>query len=598
MNNKNKNEKGGSWFARIAALALCAAFAVGFGSVGIGALKSLTAMLHGAWTARSWQPVPAEVLDSGLSSKPDGDGGATYTVHARYRYEWTGHAYESTTVGLADKGSDNIDGWHHDWDARLRAARSGGAPVTAWVDPQHAERALLDPHLRWRKLLFMLPFAILFPMVALGAVCAIWVVVSRAVHTQAAPEQRHVPRQHALGLWLLATLVCVMTLPAIAMASSARAPIWVALIAGLFSLVGLVLLRMAVRATRRAWIYQGTFASFQPAQPRGGAAFLASWVLPPRAAAHWPPGTTVRLRVAQYRIDDSGSGTTERLVEDLTQHVRPHPSPDDGLGLQARFELPADAPSQGSRRSGEKVEWRLEWLDAKDGIVLMVPIPVQAAVPRSDAAGDRFSPAARMPQRALPAGPVGDDMPPLPAGVSLHEGPDALALGFQQTVWRRVGAAAVVALMLAFTRSSVWLEAALLAFGLHALSRQWTLEMRDDSLLMNCTSWLWQRRFSVPARSLPGLYQRWRRGRDDKGDTAGYHALYARGVDRGNDVRLTPGLHGTGAAQVAQVLHWARAHRAGRFSPGALREEATNASRPAWGWLLCLLWVVARLSMG
>lgn len=597
MNNKNNMETG--WSARIAGLLICAVFAAGFGGVGVGALRSLTVMLHGAWTARSWQQVPAEVLDSGIRTASDGDGGTLYSVQARYRYEWAGRSYESTGVGLpGDKGSDNIDGWHHDWDARLSAARDGGPPVTAWVDPQHPERALLDPHLRWRKLLFMLQFAVLFPMVALGAVCAAWMALTRPGRIETAPEQRHVPRQHALGLWLAATVVCVMTLPAIVMASSASAPIWVALIAGLFSLVGLVLLRMAVRATRRAWTYRGTFASFQPGQPRAGATFMASWLLPARAAAHWPPGTTVRLRVAQYRIDDSGSGTTERLVEDLTQRVLPQPSPDGGLGLQARFELPADAPSQGSRRSGEKVEWRLEWLDAKDDIVLMVPIPVQAAAQRSDTAGDRFSPDTRTPWRELPAGPVGDDMPPLPAGVSLHERPDALALSFRQAGWRWFGAAALVALVLAFTRSSVWLEAGLLAFGLHGLSRQWTLEMRDDSLLLSRTSWLWQRRFNLPAGSLPGLYQRWHYGRDDRGDTAGFHALYARGIDRGNDVPLTPGLHGTGAAQVAQVLHWARAHRVGRFSPGALRATYADASRPAWGWLLCLLWVVARLSMG
>jgi len=104
-----------------------------------------------------------------------GDGGTVFAVQARYRYEWAGRAYESTRIGLpGSAGSDNIDDWHHAWDSRLRAARDGGPPVTAWVDPQHPERAVLDPHLRWRKLLFMLPFALLFPLMAAGALYAGW----------------------------------------------------------------------------------------------------------------------------------------------------------------------------------------------------------------------------------------------------------------------------------------------------------------------------------------------------------------------------------------------------------------------------------------
>jgi len=74
-----------------------------------------------------------------------------------------------------------------------------------------------------------------------------------------------------LGLWLIAVVVGVMSLAASGMASSPFTPGGVSLIAGLFALVGLVLLRAAVRATGRAWVYRGAFASFHPAEPRAGA---------------------------------------------------------------------------------------------------------------------------------------------------------------------------------------------------------------------------------------------------------------------------------------------------------------------------------------
>lgn len=66
MKNKNKKEMGRCWRGRIAGLLACAFFATGFGIVGVQALRSLTSTLHSAWLVRSWQAVPAEVLESAV----------------------------------------------------------------------------------------------------------------------------------------------------------------------------------------------------------------------------------------------------------------------------------------------------------------------------------------------------------------------------------------------------------------------------------------------------------------------------------------------------------------------------------------------------
>jgi hypothetical protein len=265
-------------------------------------------------------------------------------------------------------------------------------------------------------------------------------------------------------------------------------------------LAGLTLLWTAVRATRRAWIYRGVFASFQPAQPRAGAAFQASWPLPPRAATPWSERTTIRLRVAQYRIDDSGSSTSERLAEHFIQDARPTLNPDGGLNLQARFELPTDAPSQGARRSGEKVAWRLEWLDEEDSILLAVPIPVQAAATRDDSASDRLSRDALPVKHDIPLAASDGAMPSLPAGVHLQESPDALLLGFGQRGWRWTGIVALIALAFACTRSMVWLEVALLTLALHAFSRHGRWRCGTTA---SCWSALPGSGIVAPARPLP-----------------------------------------------------------------------------------------------
>ena len=446
----------------------------------------------------------------------------------------------------------------------------------------------------------MLPFALVFPLVGIGALYAAWMIATHAdraePHRLAAP--RHMPQHHVLGHWLVAVVVCVMSLAAIGVASSPAAPVWASLIGSAFAVGALALLHAAVRATGRAWIYRGAFASFQPALPSAGTAFQACWTLPPRTAARQPLQSSVRLRVAQYRIDDSSSSASEQRVEELAQEVRPRLDPDGGMSLVARFDLPADAPAHGSRRSGEEVAWRLEWLDAKANIVLVVPIPVQSAAPIDDTAGDRLSPGARATRQDIPIGATDDAMPSLPKGVSLHERPDALVLGFAQTGWRWLGIAALVALFIAISRSMVWLEALLLALALHALSRRWTLEVRDDGVRLERVSWLWRRRTGVPAASLRALYQRHLYSRTTGRHMTAFAALWARGVDRGSDLRLTPGLPGSGPTLIAQMLRWALAQRGGRFAPRQLRPDTPRLSRAGWGWALPLLWAAARLSQG
>ncbi|MCE4556173.1 DUF3592 domain-containing protein [Pelomonas cellulosilytica] len=608
MHNKNKNSMVRGWRARAAMVVMGALFALGFGSVGLYALKSLTALLHNAWAVRSWQAVAAEVLDSSLQTIPGSEGGSTFAVRPRYRYQWQGRTYESTRVGVpAGLDSDNLDDWHHRWSARLAAAREGRLALQAWVDPRHPGEAVLDRQLRWRQVVFMLPFAVLFPLVGAGALIATWRMLRSTepggqltLGTQTPGAQRHTPRHNLVALWSATVFVGMMALGIAGAASGPSAPGWTSLVAGLMLLLATALAYNTLRTSRDAWAYRGAFASFQPPRPTAGTTVDAMWVLPPHVAvpAH------VRLRIAHYRIDDSGSGTTERLVEELNAHAqRILPAP-DGLRLLARFDLPADAPSEGARRSGDKVAWRFEWLDPKGRIVMAVPLLVQADASISEPAVDRLSRQARVAVRDLPAGPLTDTLPPLPPGVCLQERPDALVLSFGQTGWRRFGAVALLALAVTFswtkTREDfgLWLELPLLAIAVHAVSRRWTLQARDDGLVLDNASWLWRRRISLPVSCLQAMGQRWLYSRNGPQGEVDVHTLVARGVDRGGDLRLTPGLPAEGAAQIAQMLRWASAQRGGRFSPGERRADPAPWSRPGWGWTLCLLWGVARLSTG
>ena len=151
-----------SWVVRIGTMLFSAAFALGFGAGGfLAGLKPLYQTLSAAWEVRTWQRVPAHILETQLDRRRGSKGSETYAVQVRYRYQVGPQIYESQRVGLdADGHSDNVDNWHAQWHRRLQAAQSSGQAITAWVNPRAPAQALLDPHIRWPMLAFRLPFAL------------------------------------------------------------------------------------------------------------------------------------------------------------------------------------------------------------------------------------------------------------------------------------------------------------------------------------------------------------------------------------------------------------------------------------------------------
>ncbi|WP_233245008.1 DUF3592 domain-containing protein, partial [Acidovorax sp. HMWF029] len=86
-----------SMVGRAGALLFTAIFAVGFGLGGYWAgLRPLAQTLQAAWQVRSWVAVPAQVLQADLRQRRGSEGGITYALQARYRYEFGGARYEGT----------------------------------------------------------------------------------------------------------------------------------------------------------------------------------------------------------------------------------------------------------------------------------------------------------------------------------------------------------------------------------------------------------------------------------------------------------------------------------------------------------------------
>src|SRR5688572_14512605 len=142
-------------------------FALPFAAVGVGAL------VWSGWTlldwrdAASWVPVSAEIVTVELEEHADDEGGSTYETTATYRYDYGGTSYTGTRVAI-DTGADNIGGFQNRLYYGLRAALDSRTTVTAYVDPDDPNRAVLNRQLRPGLFALKGLFAVAFGGVGFG----------------------------------------------------------------------------------------------------------------------------------------------------------------------------------------------------------------------------------------------------------------------------------------------------------------------------------------------------------------------------------------------------------------------------------------------
>lgn len=391
----------------------------------------------------------------------------------------------------------------------------------------------------------------------------------------------------------------------------------------LFLLVGVAILVHAAWQTVLARRHADTVLRLSPAAPRGGESFDAEIRL--RSA----PAGPVTLRLADHRIDDSGSTTRSRIAWQAQGRAAQRATADGGARFVARFTLPVDAAPAGVRRDGEQVSWRIELLGAGDRPEVAFDVPVRPSSDRPDEDGvDRWAPRAVEPppsggrgeaMAAMPArsaadagaAPAGTG---LPAPVRVHESPQGVEMVFARQ-WPIV--VAVMALLAAATVAGItWREAvigesaprdrlhgwgiavALLAVAMHAGTLRWRVRVGDDGAIVARGSWLWPRWQGFS----PAAVERCMTELSHTVSTSGrpaveYHRLVADAGD-GKKRRLTPALAGEDAARaVALRLRRALADRRPRFAPGTGRQTHADLARRARQAML-VAWLAWALAAG
>ncbi|MBX9704608.1 MAG: DUF3592 domain-containing protein, partial [Gammaproteobacteria bacterium] len=143
-------------------------FALVFIGLGLFAGVLPITMTIKSWVqARDFVATPAMIDDVFLDAKKRKT--TTYRVKVRFAYQFSGREYRGGQIGLTEELGDNIGSYHQDIHAELQAAKYASLPVNLWVDSKHPQIAIYDRSIRWLKLIFLLPFAVLFPGIGLLA---------------------------------------------------------------------------------------------------------------------------------------------------------------------------------------------------------------------------------------------------------------------------------------------------------------------------------------------------------------------------------------------------------------------------------------------
>jgi len=123
---------------------------------GLGGMAAMLPWMLGPIRARTWTPVRARVISSGLrrhtSTDSDGHTSTTWKLDILYEYRFRGHTYRSNRYGFVGGSSS---GYYGKRDMARR--HPAGSRVTAWVNPSDPARAVIERGYTLSHLIFLVP---------------------------------------------------------------------------------------------------------------------------------------------------------------------------------------------------------------------------------------------------------------------------------------------------------------------------------------------------------------------------------------------------------------------------------------------------------
>ncbi len=298
--------------SKIIIVMFASVFAIGFGIGGWFGIKTLALQIWQVVETRNWQPVSATVLAADLVTQKK-----TSRVTARYRYRVNGRDYEGTRIGSTD-GSDNIGRWHHDQYQLLARAKRNSSAIQVWVDPDHPERTLVDRNIRWAMVAFSIPFAILFPLISLGACWVIYRTLRvpttggsdgfKAYRNAYGIQSNASTKMRGAWAWALAWNLLWFPIMFVLFSSIKEFPS-PALLFLIFPFLGLLLVWDAVKKTMRWQQHGDVTLTLSPPQPS-----LGNNINVAARFSRVPPAGNFTVALICEEVDGRGESTVHRTA--------------------------------------------------------------------------------------------------------------------------------------------------------------------------------------------------------------------------------------------------------------------------------------------
>lgn len=348
-------------------------FALPFFGVGVFMLWSVSNTFVNAFEMRGWHPVEARILDAGYH-RSSGDDSDTYEAYARYSYSWFGQTFTGTRVGL-NGGSDNIGDYQQDMGRMLGAAWSSQQPVTVWVNPDNPAESIIDRSIRWGLIGFKSIFLFTFGGVGLGLLIATWRTPKEK--DRSLPQYRDKPwllndkwqsetirsssKMTMWAAWGFAAFWNLVSAPTpfIAYREVTESQNYIALVALLFPLIGIVLIAWAVRRTREWTRFGATPVVLDPFPGSIGGHVGGTIALNlPFDSAHKFLLTLTNIHSYMSGSGDDRSRKEDALWQDeIVAHAE---SSGTGTRLVFRYDIPEGLSESDAAPEGEAYDlWRL-----------------------------------------------------------------------------------------------------------------------------------------------------------------------------------------------------------------------------------------------
>lgn len=352
-----------SWFLII--------FSLPFAGVGIGLLVfSIIPTFYDVLRMSSWASTQAELVFAELDMQR-GSESTTYLARARYSYQINGVYYTNDRVAIS-KRSDNIGSFQEDLGYRLEAAFAAKKPIEIWYNPEDPQDAIIDRSLRVGLLFFKLIFVVVFGGAGIGLLLFAW-----------RHQDDYVPGHKGLGApwlnypawadnkirsaqkskvkftWFFAGIWNAISLPLsifVVPDNLARGN-YVALVALMFPIVGLGLLRWAIKTTADFRRYGDPVLMLDPFPGSIGGDFGGCVEIPCAQQAHFNLTLTCLNVKPNHGSDNETLETPIWQIEGASALT---PTLHGGT-LYFRFSIPDHLPSSEPPQTKHiYIKWRLD----------------------------------------------------------------------------------------------------------------------------------------------------------------------------------------------------------------------------------------------